>query len=429
MKVRAALVLLVLLAPSALAASDPVAFFSLSAARVSSGRDVTADATLSEPSDGAGNITEYAWRWSAAENFTVGNESERHAYPAAGVHVVTLRITDAAGKIAFANQSVLVTGAAPSAYFTYTAREERGGLVVEVDARFSEPSRGADRIVTYEWSWGDAEEGARFLAGNATDSHFYAAPGTYRIDLRVTDDQGRSDTEGQQIQVKSTFWTRLRVVGTNWEGFLLGAKVTLQLAVVSTVVGFVLAVALALLRISRFKLVSLPALAYIEVIRGTPLFVQILVSYLVLPEIGIKLSIFNAGLLALIVNTSAYQAEAIRAGIQAIPTGQMEAAVSLGMTYPQAMRRIIIPQAFRLTLPALGNEFIILLKDTSLVSVIGLIELTKAGQFLANRTFIVVETFLVVAAIYFVMTYTLSYGLRKLEKRLAVPGLGLGAHA
>lgn len=427
MRIQAALVLLALLAPSALAAADPLAFFTLSTPRVSTGRDVTADATLSEPSDGGGNITEYAWRWSAEERFLVGNLSERHAYAASGVHVVTLRIMDAAGKVAFANQSVLVTGAAPSAYFTMGLREERGGLFVEVDARFSEPSRGADRIVKHEWSWGDAEGGAVFVEGNVTDSHFYEAPGNYRIDLRVTDDQGRSDTEGQQILVKSTFWTRLRVVGMNWEGFLLGAKVTLQLAVVATAVGFVLAITIALLRISRLKLLSWPALWYIEVLRGTPLFVQILVAYLVLPEVGIRLSIFNAGLLALIVNTSAYQAEAIRAGIQGIPTGQMEAAVSLGMTYPQAMRRVIIPQAFRLTLPALGNEFIILLKDTSLVSVIGLIELTKAGQFLANRTFIVVETFLVVAAIYFVMTYTLSYGLRKLEKRLAVPGLGLGA--
>ena len=427
MRAPAALaLLLVLFVPSALAAADPVAFFSLAPDRVATGRPVTADARGSAPSDGA-TIVEYAWRWSADGSFEPGNESARHEYAADGVHVVTLRVTDSAGRVAFANQTLQVTGDAPSAYFTYTFAEERGGLLVTVDAEFSEPSDGASRIARYEWDWG--EEGSAFVVGNATETHFYDAPGSYRIALRVTDDQGRTDELEQAIVVKSTFWTRMRIVGANWEGFLLGAKVTLQLAVVSTVVGFALAVVVALLRISRVKLLRWPALAYIEVIRGTPLLVQLLVAYLVLPEIGVRLSIYNAGLVALIVNTSAYQAEAIRAGIQGIPTGQMEAAVSLGMTYPQAMRRVILPQAFRLTLPALGNEFIILLKDTSIVSVIGLIELTKAGQFLANRTFIVLETFLVVAAIYFVMTYTLSLALRRLERRLAVPGLGMGAHA
>jgi polar amino acid transport system permease protein len=99
------------------------------------------------------------------------------------------------------------------------------------------------------------------------------------------------------------------------------------------------------------------------------------------------------------------------------------------MTNMQSMRHVILPQAFRLTLPPLGNEFIILLKDTSLVSVIGVVELTKVGQIFSAQTFLVIETWLGVALLYFLMTYALAVGLRRLEKRLAIPGLGMGAHA
>lgn len=420
------MLLLVLLAPVADAAPEPIAFFTLADATVATGRDVVADATESLPSDEATNITEYAWRWEPDGEFAPGNATERHSYGAAGAFVVTLRITDDAGRVAFANQTVLVTGSAPSAYFTYTQREERGGLYVEVDAQHSSPSRGASRVVKYEWRWGDGEG---FVEGNVSESHFYDKPGSYLIELRVTDDEGRQDTEDRSIRVKTTFFTNMRVVLANWEGFLLGARVTLYLAVVSTVAGFALAIVVAMLRISRLALLRLPALWYIEVIRGTPLLLQLIIVYLVLPQFGLKLSLLNSAIVALVVNTSAYQAEAMRAGIQAIPTGQMEAATGLGMSYLQSMRHVILPQAFRLTLPALGNEFIILLKDTSLASTIGVLELTKAGTLLAGRTFLVLESLLVVGVLYFVMTYTLSLGLRRLERRLAIPGLGLGGGA
>lgn len=409
--------------PSASAAAEPLAFFTIADPTVGTGRDVVVDASDSRPSDDATNITEYAWRWEPTGAFEPGNATARHAYNASGVFAITLRVTDDAGGVGFADQSVLVIGATPTSYFTMTQREERGGLFVEVDAKYSSPSRGASRIAKYEWSWGDAEG---FVEGNESDSHFYARPGQYRVQLRVTDDEGRVDTEGQTILVRSTFFTRMRVVLGNWDGFLLGARLTLYLAVVATVVGFALAILVAMLRISHLPLLRVPALAYIEVIRGTPLLLQILIAYLVLPQFGLKLSILNSALVALVVNTSAYQAEAMRAGIQAIPTGQMEAATSLGMTYVQAMRHVILPQAFRLTLPALGNEFIILLKDTSLASTIGVLELTKSGTILASRTFLVLESLLVVGLLYFAMTYTLSLGLRRLEKRLAIPGLGIG---
>lgn len=409
--------------PATAQEAGPVAFFTLTPDVVSTGRNVEADASESLPGAGASNITEYAWRWDEAEGYVPGNASERHAYGAGGVHVVGLRITDDAGGVAFANRSVLVKGAVPNAYFTLVVIERDGGLEAQVDATFSEPSRGATRIVSYGWDWGD---GTGSENGSVTENHFYADPGDYRVALTVMDDEGRVDTVGERVLVRSTFFSRMGQVLEERDAFLQGAKLTLILAVASTIFGFLLAVVLALLRVSHLKLLRWPAAVYIEFIRGTPLLVQILIAWLVLPFLGLKLPILYAGLLALVVNTSAYQAEAIRGGIQSIPTGQMEAATSLGMTRFQAMRHVVLPQAFRLTLPPLGNEFIILLKDTSLVSVIGVVELTQIGRIFSAQTFLVLETWLAVALVYFVMTYALAVGLRHLEKRLAIPGLGLG---
>jgi polar amino acid transport system permease protein len=390
---------------------------------------VTADATAAKPSAGADAIAEHAWRWSEAEDYAPGNVTEEHAYAQAGVFVVGLRVTDSAGRVGFANQSVLVTGASPSAYFTFDRQAARdGGIEVVVNATFSEPSRGASRVVLREWDWGEAG-GPGFAAGNVTETHFYATPGSYAIRLRVTDDQNRSAITVSKVDVRSTFLTRMGEVWKERAFFLKGAQLTVELAVIATLLGFALALVLALMRISRLVVLRWPAAIYVEFIRGTPLLVQILIVWLVFPFFGLKLPIFWAGALALIINTTAYQAEAIRAGIQGIPTGQMEAAASLGMSHLQAMRFVILPQAFRLTLPALGNEFIILLKDTSLVSVIGVVELTQVGRIISARTFLVLEVWLGVALVYFVMTYALSTGLRRLEKRLAIPGLGLGGAA
>ncbi|MEA3199589.1 MAG: arginine/lysine/histidine transport system permease protein [Thermoplasmata archaeon] len=404
-------------AAAAQAAAGPLAYFEVSPSQTATGKTVVADASLSR------GAAEYAWRWSAAESYQPGNVTETHAYRDAGVFEIGLRVTDGAGRVAFANQSVLVEGSRPSAYFTFDQQTPQGpGLHVVVNATFSEPSRGAKRIARYHWAWGDDTPG---YDGNVTETHDYASIGQYKVTLTVTDDAGRSALTNNSLTVKSTFLTRMLEVWQFRSFFLQGAKLTVELAIVTTLVGFVLALALATMRISRLPFLRWPAAVYIEFIRGTPLLVQVLVAWLVLPELGLKLPILWAGGLALIVNTSAYQAEAIRAGIQSIPTGQMEAATSLGMTNLQAMRHIILPQAFRLTLPALGNEFIILLKDTSLVGVIGVVELAQAARIISARTFLVLETFLLAALIYFVMTYALSTGLRWLEKRLAIPGMGV----
>ncbi len=197
-----------------------------------------------------------------------------------------------------------------------------------------------------------------------------------------------------------------------------GASVTLKLTLISIFFGLIIGSIAGLGRVSKNKIPFAISTAYVEVIRGTPLLVQILIVYFGLPAIGINLQPEPAGIIALSVCSGAYIAEIVRAGIESIPTGQMEAARSLGMTYLQAMRYVILPQAFRNVLPALGNEFIALLKDSSLLSVISIVELTRVGRQIVNTTFNAWTPFLGVALFYLMMTIPLSrlvaYSQRKL---------------
>ena len=407
---------------AAQSAGGPVAFFTVEPDVVRTGTAVKVDARESLPSPGA-RLVEFAWRWGNGTYEPADARAER-AFSGAGTVVIGLRVRDDAGGVAYANQTVLVRGAAPSPYFTLVTETTGDGTLVRVDATYSEPSPGAQRIVRYEWRWGDSPD-APFVTGNVTEEHVFSRPGRYVVSLRVTDDEDRTATANEPVVVGSTLGHRLGLLWDERAAFLRGAGLTLRLAVMAIAIGFVAAIFIGLARVSRSRLIRAPATAYVEFIRGTPLLVQILIAWLVLPAIGIKLPILWAGLVALVVNTAAYQAEVIRAGIQGIPTGQMEAALALGMTYPKAMKNVVMPQAVRLILPPLGNEFIILLKDTSLVSVIGVIELTQVAQIFSARTFLVLETWLGVALIYFVMTYSLSQALRAVERRVRVPGLGL----
>ena len=161
----------------------------------------------------------------------------------------------------------------------------------------------------------------------------------------------------------------------------------------------------------------MPAAVYVEVVRGTPLLVQILFIYFVLPAFGVNLPAFTSGVIALTLNSAAYLAEIFRAGIESIETGQMEAARSLGMTYAQAMRRVILPQTFRRVLPPLTNEGIALLKDSSLVSVIGLTELARTGQELASRYAAPLTIWPMVALLYLLLTFPLTRVAQQLERR------------
>jgi ABC-type amino acid transport system permease subunit len=170
------------------------------------------------------------------------------------------------------------------------------------------------------------------------------------------------------------------------------------------------------------RLLALPAAVYVELIRGTPLLVQILFIYFVLPAAGVNLPARTSGILALTLNAAAYISEIIRAGIQSIDAGQMEAARSLGMSYWQAMRRIILPQTFRRVVPPLTNEGIALLKDSSLVSVIGLTELARTGQELASRYAAPLTVWPVVALLYLALTFPLARASQYLERKWTVAG-------
>jgi len=181
----------------------------------------------------------------------------------------------------------------------------------------------------------------------------------------------------------------------------------------------VLGLVTGLCRISRNPTLRGLASTYVELIRGTPLLVQIFIFYFFIGTV-LHLDRMVAGIGALAIFAGAYVAEIIRAGIQSIPRGQMEAARSLGMTLPQAMRHIILPQAFKRTLPPLAGQFISLVKDSSLVSVISITDLTKSGREVITSTFATFEVWFTVAALYLVITSVLSQLIQWTERRLAV---------
>ena len=210
--------------------------------------------------------------------------------------------------------------------------------------------------------------------------------------------------------------------GVIWHSLPLlgqGALVTIEITALAVAIGLVIGTVVGLMEISRKGVLHYPAKIYVDFIRGTPLLVQIFIIYFALPVIfGHRIEPFAAAVAACSINSGAYLAEVFRAGIQSIDHGQMEAGRSLGMTWVQTMRYIIVPQAFKNIVPPLGNEFIALLKDSSLVSVIGFEELTRRGQLIIARTYGSLEIWISVAIIYLVMTLTISRLVAYLEKRL-----------
>ena len=201
-----------------------------------------------------------------------------------------------------------------------------------------------------------------------------------------------------------------------------GTGVTLQVFAITLVLSMPLGLVLALLRISRFGVVSGAVNGYIWLMRGTPLMLQMLFIYFALPfvpVIGIKLPDFPAAIVAFVLNYAAYFAEIFRAGIQSIGRGQYEAARVLGMTYPQTMRRIVLPQVIKRILPPISNETITLVKDTSLIYVLAMNDLLRAARGIVQRDF-TTTPFVVAAAFYLVMTLVLTLAFQRLEKKYAV---------
>ena len=202
-----------------------------------------------------------------------------------------------------------------------------------------------------------------------------------------------------------------------WPLFLEGTTTTVLLSFFSVIVGVGCGTLMALARLSTNKFLSKAAKVYIDIIRGTPLLVQLYLVYFGLATV-LDLNDFVSGVIAVSVNTTAYIAEIIRSGIQSVDKGQMEAARSMGMPKRMAMRQIILPQAMKNILPAIGNEFATLIKETSIVSLIGIHDLMYSSDTVRGATFTVLIPLLMTAFLYFVMTTTIAFFMDKLERKL-----------
>ncbi|MFB9983990.1 amino acid ABC transporter permease [Mesorhizobium kowhaii] len=209
-------------------------------------------------------------------------------------------------------------------------------------------------------------------------------------------------------------------LATEWmPQLLVAAGYTMKMAAAAYILGAVAGLFLALARRSERRVVSIPALVYIEFVRATPTLTQIFLIYFSLALVGIVLPAFEAAVIALGLHYAAYMAETYRAGIEAIHRGQHEAAQAIGMTRGETMRYIILPQSWRIILPPMGNSAISLLKDTSVASLISAPELMLRAHDLTSEYYMPMELYLTVGAMYLIMTYPLSLLVRRLERMAA----------
>ena len=197
---------------------------------------------------------------------------------------------------------------------------------------------------------------------------------------------------------------------------LEGLKITVELTFIVLAISLVLGIFVALCRLSKSRVLRAVTGFYVDFMRSTPLLLQLIYIYFVLPTIGIRLDPFVAGVVGLSLNYSAYLSEVYRSGIQAIPRGQLDAAAALGMRPSLTMRRIVLPQAIRIVIPPLGNYVVALFKDTSLVSVLTLQELLFSGQIIISRTYDYFTIYTMVLFLYFLVCYPSLILVRHLEK-------------
>ncbi|MEW7432850.1 ABC transporter permease subunit [Staphylococcus aureus] len=201
--------------------------------------------------------------------------------------------------------------------------------------------------------------------------------------------------------------------------FLKGIKITILISLIGVALGSILGAFVALMKLSKIKIISWIASIYIEILRGTPMLVQVFIVFFgITAALGLDISAIVCGTIALVINSSAYIAEIIRAGINAVDKGQMEAARSLGLNYRQTMKSVIMPQAIKNILPALGNEFVTLIKESSIVSTIGVGEIMFNAQVVQGISFDPFTPLLVAAALYFVLTFVLTRIMNMIEGRL-----------
>ncbi|MDI9217227.1 amino acid ABC transporter permease [Clostridium tertium] len=206
--------------------------------------------------------------------------------------------------------------------------------------------------------------------------------------------------------------------------FIDGVKWTLLISLISVLLGVLLGSILCFMKRSNFVIFKINPLkiianVYIEIIRGTPMLLQIMIVYIAFDELlGINMSPLTAGIIAVSLNSAAYVSEIIRAGIDAVDKGQLEAARSLGMNQFMAMKLIIIPQATKNILPAIGNEFVTVIKESSMASVIGVGEIMYSAKVITGKTFRAFEPLIVAAVFYFVITFTLGRVMNYIERRM-----------
>lgn len=208
------------------------------------------------------------------------------------------------------------------------------------------------------------------------------------------------------------------ILTTKFSVFMQGVSVTLELALFTVLLGSLLSLLVAVLRRLHFLPIRMLMNMYVAFIRGTPLLVQVLMIVYGLPQLGVRLPRMTLCVIALVINSGAYMAELIRAGLQSVDIGQSEASDSLGMSSRQKMLYIILPQAIKVTLPAVGNEFIAIIKESSVLYAVGVYELTYQANKLASVNYRYLETLIVAALIYFVLTYVMSKLLALLEGRM-----------
>ena len=202
--------------------------------------------------------------------------------------------------------------------------------------------------------------------------------------------------------------------------FLNGLGTTLLLALISVAIGCVIGALVAIMRLSKSKLLGGIATVYTEIIRDTPLLLQLYFFYFLLPDLlpAMRLSKFTCIAVALLINSGAYMSEVFRSGIQSVDRGQTEAARSLGLSASQTMTRIVLPQAFKNVLPAMCNEFVAVTKETSLASTFYVGDLMTQYQTISGKTYLVIEPLVIIGVIYFVVTFTMSKLIAVLERRL-----------
>jgi putative glutamine transport system permease protein len=212
---------------------------------------------------------------------------------------------------------------------------------------------------------------------------------------------------------------RYSILFDHWDMYMQGFANTLKASVLALIGSLAIGIIIAIFRIAPIRPLNWLGASYVEFIRNIPLVLIVFVFFVGLPAVGIRFDPFTAGMLGLMVYTAAFIAEVIRSGILAVPKGQMEAARSSGLTYLQTMRYIILPQAIKIVIPPLGNQFINLVKNSSVLGVIAGSDLMYFGDLISSETFVTFDVYIFVALFYLVLTIPLSLGVGYLERRLA----------